>query len=942
MSNPEKGDHVISIPDDAYDGRDAKPSDKATSGLLASDYNGASTTTRRIENSTALSIVAYCLSSISMTVVNKYVVSGSSWNLTFFYLAVQAIVSTTAIIFAKRLRMIRNLAPINYTKAKQWFPISLLLVSMIYTGNKALQFLSVPVYTIFKNLTTIVIAYGEVLLFGAKVTPLAFLSFCLMVLSSIIAAWADIQSAANASLSKGVSSLSSNLDVGYTWMGINIVCSAAYILSMRKIIKKMNFSDWDTMFYNNLLTIPILLSCSLMVEDWSAANLAKNFPESSRHSIIAGMIYSGLGAITISYSSAWCIRVTSSTTYSMPPQLNRRLHRHIDKAATTAVTTVTPTMKRKHTETDDSAPKEEKRAKIQEPQPAAKELTFSDLGLDTRLVQGVAAESFKDPTPVQQRAIPLALDGKDIVAKAPCGSGKTAAYVLPVLSSILKRKTTDSSPATTAVILVPTRELADQVLKAIEQFSAYCAKDVHAVKLVDKISDAVQRSLLSNFPDIVISTPATAWRNILNDALSLEKLSYLVLDEADLILSYGYNEDLENIARKFPKGVQLLMMSATLSTDVTSLQGIFARKPTVLDLDDEETEGDNLSQFVVSCAEDEKFLLAFIIFKLKLVKGKCLIFVNDVDRSYRLKLFLEQFQVRSCILNSELPITSRAHVLEEFNRGVYDIIIASDEKSAMGVEEKDGEEEDGGGEKEKEKESKKKNKKKSSKRDVEFGVSRGIDFKNVAAVVNFDLPTSASSYTHRIGRTARAGRTGMALSFYVPKELYRKHMPTSIETAENDEKVLAKIKRQQAKQGKEVKPYNFKKEHLDAFRYRLDDALRAVTKVAVREARMRELKQELLKSEKLKRYFEENPTELQHLRHDGELRTARQQPHLKHIPEYLLPKEGKDSLTSNEVGMVPFRKVGGKLRNKKGKFGRGKKVGTRKVNPLKTFKARRK
>lgn len=119
---------------------------------------------------------------------------------------------------------------------------------MIYTGNKALQFLSVPVYTIFKNLTTIVIAYGEVLLFGGKVTPLAFLSFCLMVLSSIVAAWADIQSAANASLSKGVSSLSSNLDVGYTWMGINIVCSAVYLLSMRKIIKKMNFSDWDSTF----------------------------------------------------------------------------------------------------------------------------------------------------------------------------------------------------------------------------------------------------------------------------------------------------------------------------------------------------------------------------------------------------------------------------------------------------------------------------------------------------------------------------------------------------------------------------------------------------------------------------------------------------------------------------------------------------------------------
>ncbi|KAF4774100.1 ATP-dependent RNA helicase DBP9 [Colletotrichum scovillei] len=591
-------------------------------------------------------------------------------------------------------------------------------------------------------------------------------------------------------------------------------------------------------------------------------------------------------------------------------------------------------MKRKADETA-TAPESEKRAKTETSTP---ELSFSDLGLDTRLVQAVAAESFKDPTPVQQRAIPLALDGKDVAAKAPTGSGKTAAYVLPVLSSILKRKAADPSPATTALILVPTRELADQVLKAIEQFSAYCAKDIHAVKLVDKISDAVQRSLLSNFPDVVVSTPATAWRNITSDALSLDNLTCLVLDEADLILSYGYDEDLENIARKLPKGVQLLLMSATLSTDVTTLGGIFGRKPTILDLDEEETENDNLSQFVVSCGEDEKFLLAFIIFKLKLVKGKCLIFVNDVDRSYRLKLFLEQFQVRSCILNSELPVTSRAHVLEEFNRGVYEIIIASDEKSAMGADEKDAEEGDGS-EVKKEKDSKKKRK---SKRDAEFGVSRGIDFKNVAAVVNFDLPTSASSYTHRIGRTARAGRTGMALSFYVPQELYRKHVPTSIETAENDEKILARIKKQQAKLGKEVKPYNFKKEHLDAFRYRLDDALRAVTKVAVREARMRELKQEILKSEKLKRYFEENPTELQHLRHDGELRTARQQPHLRHVPEYLLPKEGKESLTKNDIGMVPFRKIGGKQRRNKTKPGKGKKVGTRKVNPLKTFKARRK
>lgn len=258
------------------------------------------------------------------------------------------------------------------------------------------------------------------------------------------------------------------------------------------------------------------------------------------------------------------------------------------------------------------------------------------------------------------------------------------------------------------------------------------------------------------------------------------------------------------------------------------------------------------------CGEDEKFLLAYIIFKLRLVKGKCIIFVGDIDRCYRLKLFFEQFGIRSCILNSELPVNSRIHVVEEFNRNVYDIIIASDEKEILGNEDKkdddDAEAEDENEDENQENNTDKKSKKRKLKsRDPEYGVSRGIDFKNVAAVINFDLPISASSYTHRIGRTARAGQTGMALSFVVPKDLYRKHIPTSVASAEFDEKILTRITKQQAKKGKELKPYNFNPEQVDSFRYRMNDALRAVTKVAVREARTRELRQELLKSEKLKR-----------------------------------------------------------------------------------------
>lgn len=445
------------------------------------------------------------------------------------------------------------------------------------------------------------------------------------------------------------------------------------------------------------------------------------------------------------------------------------------------------------------------------------------------MVQAIAKQNFEKPTLVQRTAIPLALDGQDVLAKAKTGSGKTLAYILPVLQSILKRKQTDTTAYTAALILVPTRELADQVFKVIETFTAFCAKDVQTVKLTDKVSDAVQRSLLSNNPDIVISTPARAWQSINSSTLVVDKLTNLVLDEADLVLSYGYDEDLENISRAIPKGVQAIMMSATLTAEVDTLKALFCRNPKVLNLEEKDAEGEGVKQFIVKTAEDEKFLLAYVIFKLQLVKGKCIIFVADVDRCYRLRLFFEQFGIRSTILNSELPVNSRIHVVEEFNRNVYDILIASDENEVIGDEEdqeaskapEEEKEEAATEPKEGETEQKRpKKKRKTVKRDKEYGVSRGIDFQNVACVINFDLPTSTKSYTHRIGRTARAAQTGMALSFYVPSDLYRKHVPTSVETAANDEKVLARIIKQQNKQGKEVKPYIFDMNQVEPFRYR--------------------------------------------------------------------------------------------------------------------------
>ncbi|KAF3311445.1 ATP-dependent DNA/RNA helicase [Orbilia oligospora] len=568
--------------------------------------------------------------------------------------------------------------------------------------------------------------------------------------------------------------------------------------------------------------------------------------------------------------------------------------------------------------------------------------SFTSLPLDPRLLQAIATLNYSTPTPVQQSVIPPALEGKDILARAKTGSGKTAAYLLPILHRILTSQqdvnnvnsndgeggSGGSAAATEALILVPTRELADQVYKVIEQYTTFCGKQITAVNIARNISDSIQQSLLLSHPKIVISTPSRAAIHFNTETLSLESLKYLVIDEADLILSYGHENDMQVLSGALPKGIQTFLMSATLTDDVEGLQKLFCRHPFVYKPDAKEEDG----------ADGAEVVKQFYI---------------------RLRLFLEQFGIRACVLNSELPVNSRLHIVQEFNKNVYEIIIATDENEIMGDEE---EEEDDDDDEEVEEgqaagedgdttmegmesegnpppKKKKKSKRKSSthrKRDTEYGVSRGVDFQNVTCVLNFDLPVTSKSYMHRIGRTARAGNSGMALSFYIPKPLYGKHRPTSVASSAKDEKVLERIKKQQAKLGRELKPYNFDMKQLEAFRYRMDDALRAVTKVAVQNARMKELRAELVASEKLKRHFEENPEDLRHLRHDREIKVVRVQQHMKRVPEYLLGKGKAAGMGLNKGGSVPF-KVGSSRKTARGKGKqKGKKVGKRK-DPLKSF-----
>ncbi|KAG2141242.1 P-loop containing nucleoside triphosphate hydrolase protein, partial [Suillus clintonianus] len=605
--------------------------------------------------------------------------------------------------------------------------------------------------------------------------------------------------------------------------------------------------------------------------------------------------------------------------------------------------------------------------------------------LDARILRALADMGFARPTLVQVKALPIALEGRDILARARTGSGKTAAYCIPIVQKILSAKSSLSTlhegyQVTRALILVPTRELSEQVTACLQSLLTYCEKEVIVVNSATGSSTHLQRALLADKPDIVISTPSRALGLLQSKTLNLSSLESLVIDEADLILSYGHDEDVRQIftGAYLPKVYQSFLMSATMTDDVETLKGLALRSPAILKLEEDEDETSLLSQYSVQCSEVDKFLLTYVILKLRLIKGKCILFVNDVDRCYRLKLFLEQFSIKSCVLNSELPLNSRYHTVQEFNKGVYDYIIATDENGAHAEADSDDElEEDGldgvddeltptqraetNPDEDAELEptskkrkhprnspqpgpSKSKKTRRRTKSDKEYGVTRGVDFVDVACVLNFDLPTSSRSYTHRVGRTARAGRAGMSLSYIVPKDQWGKNKVVGcLESAKNDEAVFARIEKQQAARSSKIQEYKFDMKQVESFRYRMDDALRSVTRSAIKEARIKELKTEIINSEKLKAHFEDNPLDLEYLRHDKPLHPTRVQAHMKHIPKYLLPRlVSAPAIEAEEstVGFVPFKKSSargrGRGRSTRGGGGGGR-GGKKKSDPLKKF-----
>ncbi|NWY91315.1 DDX56 helicase, partial [Loxia curvirostra] len=387
------------------------------------------------------------------------------------------------------------------------------------------------------------------------------------------------------------------------------------------------------------------------------------------------------------------------------------------------------------------------------------------------------------------------------------------------------------------------------------------------------------RPVLMEQPDIVVGTPGRVLAHVAGHSLALQPwLELLVLDEADLLLSFGFGDDIRALLCHLPKIYQALLVSATLNPELEALQELVLHNP-VRNLGHFGTfwgVWSELQQFQLRCGtEEDKFLLLAALLKLRLLRGRALLFVGSLARAFRVKLFLEQFGIAACALNPQLPTCSQCHVIAQFNRGLYDYIVATDEEGP--AEPPRHRPRRGGTARKADKKGEKKGDKKGQPpqcpQDPEFGVSRGIDFQNVAAVINFDVPNSVETYIHRVGRTARGDSPGTALTLALPDELEGlRHIEDTL-AAENGQSML--------------RPYEFRMEEIETLRYRCRDAMRAVTKQAVREARLRELRQELLNSEKLKVYFEDNPRDLQALRHDRPLHPANVQPHLGHVPEYL-------------------------------------------------------
>ena len=352
------------------------------------------------------------------------------------------------------------------------------------------------------------------------------------------------------------------------------------------------------------------------------------------------------------------------------------------------------------------------------------QITFKDLALSPEILKAIEEIGYVKPSPIQAEAIPVVLSGKDIIGQAQTGTGKTAAFMLPILEKIDPKNRNVQ-----ALVLCPTRELAVQVHEESKKF-ARNMRDVHILSIYGGQSYDPQIRALKKGVQIVVGTPGRVMDHMRRGTLKLENLKMLVLDEADEMLNMGFKDDIEEILEKTPDSRQTVMFSATMAREIMNIAKTYQKSPEIVKVVSEELSNKKIDQYFVEVRrQDRVHAMIRCIDMMGLTSS--IVFTNTKREVDELVSKLQEEGYVTEGLHGDLKQAQRYRVMNSFRRKNVNILVATDI------------------------------------------AARGIDVSNVEAVFNYDIPLNEENYVHRIGRTGRAGMTGLSITFVFGKDMFR-------------------------------------------------------------------------------------------------------------------------------------------------------------------------
>ena len=357
--------------------------------------------------------------------------------------------------------------------------------------------------------------------------------------------------------------------------------------------------------------------------------------------------------------------------------------------------------------------------------PEAGKLRFADLKLPMPVLHAISDLGFQYCTPIQQRVLKFTLAGHDAIGRAQTGTGKTAAFLLTILTDLLKNPPDEERYAgePRALILAPTRELAMQIAKDAQDLSKYT--DLNVVTVLGGMDyDKQRRQLTENFVDIVVATPGRLIDFANKQDIYLDRVEILVIDEADRMLDMGFIPDVKRIVRLTPpkSSRQTLLFSATFTSDVINLSEQWTQRAVKVEIEPDAATTDNVEQLVYITTKKDKYTLLYNLIVQQNLE-RVMVFANRRDQTRKLTDMLQAHNISCALLSGDVPQDKRVKTLENFRGGKIKVLVATDV------------------------------------------AGRGIHVDGVSHVVNFTLPEQTDDYVHRIGRTGRAGASGTSVSF---------------------------------------------------------------------------------------------------------------------------------------------------------------------------------